>query len=58
MNCQKKSNVGSFALLALLALVSVDAFASGSSGGSLPYEAWLTTLQTSVTGPVAFALSI
>ena len=28
------------------------------TGGSLPYESWLTNLRNSVTGPVAFALSI
>ena len=32
--------------------------ASTGTGGSLPYESWLTSLQDSVTGPVAFALSI
>ena len=34
------------------------ALASEGSGGSLPYESWLTNLRNSVTGPVAFALSI
>jgi len=34
------------------------AFASEGTGGSLPYESWLTNLRNSVTGPVAFALSI
>lgn len=34
------------------------AFASEGTGGSLPYEGWLTNLRNSVTGPVAFALSI
>jgi type IV secretory pathway TrbD component/type IV secretory pathway VirB2 component (pilin) len=28
------------------------------TGGSLPYESWLTNLRNSVTGPVAFALAI
>lgn len=32
--------------------------ASEGTGGSLPYESWLTSLRNSVTGPVAFALSI
>lgn len=35
-----------------------DALASAAEGGGLPYESWLTSLQKSVTGPVAFALSI
>jgi len=32
--------------------------ASVGTGGGLPYETWLTSLQNSVTGPVAFSLSI
>lgn len=34
------------------------AFALEGTGGSLPYESWLTNLRNSATGPVAFALSI
>lgn len=34
------------------------ALASEGSGGDLPYEGWLTQLRNSVTGPVAFTLSI
>ena len=34
------------------------AMASEGTGGSLPYESWLTNLRNSVTGPVAFAISI
>jgi type IV secretory pathway VirB2 component (pilin) len=45
-------------LLALLLLAPQHAFASEGTGGSLPYEGWLTNLRNSVTGPVAFALSI
>ena len=50
-------------LLAALLLASIlmaphHASASTGTGGSLPYETWLTALQNSVTGPVAFALSI
>lgn len=37
---------------------SNHAFASEGTGGALPYETWLTNLRNSVTGPVAFALSI
>jgi len=44
-------------LLALTMIAPVDVFASGTSGG-LPYEDWLTQLGNSVTGPVAFALSL
>jgi len=46
------------ALLALAILAPQNALASTGTGGSLPYESWLTNLQNSVTGPVAFALSI
>ncbi len=49
----------------LLALVFVylmlapgHAYASEGTGGSLPYEPWLVNLRNSVTGPVAFALSL
>lgn len=49
------------ALLAVLVfclLTSPQVFASEGTGGSLPYESWLTSLRNSVTGPVAFTLSI
>ncbi|MBU5612657.1 conjugal transfer system pilin TrbC [Geomonas azotofigens] len=45
-------------LLLFMLLVPYHAAASTGTGGSLPYESWLTNLQNSVTGPVAFALSI
>ena len=45
-------------LLALIMLAPHQAFASEGTGGSLPYESWLTNLRNSATGPVAFALSI
>ncbi|MES3021690.1 MAG: conjugal transfer system pilin TrbC [Pseudomonadota bacterium] len=45
-------------LLALMLLAPHHAFASEGTGGSLPYESWLSNLRSSVTGPVAFALSI
>ena len=38
--------------------VGNDAYAGTATGGSLPYETWLSSLRDSVTGPVAFALSI
>lgn len=46
------------ALLAIILLAPQHTFASTGTGGSLPYESWLTSLQNSVTGPVAFAISI
>lgn len=47
-----------FALLTLFLLAPHYAFAAVETGGSLPYETWLTSLRNSVTGPVAFTLSI
>jgi len=43
--------------LVLLALPEI-ALASVGGGGGLPYESWLVSLRNSVTGPVAFTLSI
>ena len=49
-----------FLLIILLLLCTLPhlCWASTSDGGALPYEAWLTKLQSSVTGPVAFSISI
>jgi type IV secretion system protein TrbC len=44
--------------LVVLFLAPEHAFASEGTSGGLPYETWLTNLRNSVTGPVAFALSI
>ncbi len=49
---------GAAALLLFMLLLPEQAAASTGTGGSLPYESWLKSLQNSVTGPVAFALSI
>lgn len=45
-------------LFAYLLLAPGLANASEGTGGSLPYESWLANLRNSVTGPVAFALSL
>jgi len=50
--------IGLAIVLAFFLLAPQHAFASEGSGGSLPYESWLTNLRNSVTGPVAFTLSI
>lgn len=50
--------LGILSLLAFILFAPQPAFASEGTGGSLPYEGWLTNLRNSVTGPVAFALSI
>ncbi|WP_228892983.1 conjugal transfer system pilin TrbC [Pseudoduganella aquatica] len=44
--------------IALALLAPMSASASVGTGGSLPYESWLENLRNSVTGPVAFSLSI
>ena len=46
------------AVLAMMMIAPNEAHASVGTGGSLPYESWLSNLQASVTGPVAFALAI
>ena len=49
-------------LAALIVLISVfkDALAADTASGSsvLPYETWLKTIQKSLTGPVAFSVSL
>lgn len=50
--------LGLLALVAFFLLAPHTAFASEGTGGSLPYEGWLTNLRNSVTGPVAFTLSL
>lgn len=49
---------GLILLLTFMLLAPQPAFASEGTGGSLPYESWLVNLRNSVTGPVAFALSV
>lgn len=50
--------IGLVFFLAFMIMAPQHAFASEGTGGSLPYEPWLASLRNSVTGPVAFALSI
>ena len=52
------SCIYSFAVLFLLILSADQAQATVGAGGALPYETWLVSLRNSVTGPVAFTLSI
>lgn len=47
-----------FLLLAFCLLAAQPVFASEGIGGTLPYESWLMNLRNSVTGPVAFTLSM
>jgi type IV secretion system protein VirB2 len=49
----------SLALMFLgLLLFTNNTLAAVGAGGALPYESWLVNLRNSVTGPVAFTLSI
>ena len=45
-------------LLTLMMLAPSAVFAAGAGGAGLPWEAPLTTLANSVSGPVAYGLSI
>ncbi len=47
-------------LLLTLCIITMphDAYAAGTAGGGLPYESALTRLRASITGPVAFTLSL
>ena len=58
---QNNRMMWAFALAVLavaIMMIPQQALASVGTGGSLPYESWLTDLRNSVTGPVAFALAI
>lgn len=54
----KLSTMALVLLFGVLALFANDAAAAVGAGGNLPYEGWLGNLRNSVTGPVAFTLSI
>lgn len=58
LNKQMLSTIGQALFLAVFILLPAHAIASTGTGGSLPYEPWLTSLANSVTGPVAFTLSV
>ena len=49
-------NLKSLAFLGLI--IPTLTFAADTQGGALPYESWLRTLQQSLTGPVAFSVSL
>jgi type IV secretory pathway VirB2 component (pilin) len=49
MQLNKNQNLALFLILAIACLAAEPAYATGTSGG-LPSEAWLTSLQNSVTG--------
>lgn len=56
---EKKQMVYVFGMMIFVVLMALphSAMASSGTGGNLPYESWLSNLQNSVTGPVAFAIS-
>ena len=45
-------------LVAVASVLSSPAYASSSGGGGLPWESPLQTITQSITGPVAFAVSV
>ena len=47
-----------FSAFALLMLLASHAHAASGAGGGLPYEDWLTRIRQSITGPVAFGISV
>jgi type IV secretion system protein TrbC len=47
-----------FAVLAAILAVAGSAHAAGAGGGGLPWEQPINTLSNSVTGPVAYGLSL
>lgn len=47
-----------FGAFALLMLLASQAHAASGAGGGLPYEDWLTRIRQSITGPVAFGISV
>ena len=58
-NSQKQFMVIAILAFSMFALLLPDfANATVGTGGSLPYESWLGNLRNSVTGPVAFTLSL
>lgn len=60
-NIAKRSTMLFYIALALAfayVFLLPQAMATTGAGGALPYEDWLTNLRNSVTGPVAFSLSI
>ena len=61
----KQNNHNTYLFYALLILMFLglllfanNTLAAVGAGGALPYESWLVNLRNSVTGPVAFTLSI
>lgn len=47
-----------FVILVFTLMFTSTAHAAAAGGGGLPYETWLTTLRTSMTGPVAFSFAL
>jgi hypothetical protein len=52
INNQTMTYIGQALMLVLFLLIPAHSFASTGTGGSLPYEPWLTSLTNSVTGHV------
>lgn len=54
----KKKVFASLFVVGLVWLLCEPAMAASSGGGGLPYESWLTLIVDSVSGPVAYAVSV
>lgn len=55
---QRKWMLPLFLIAVSVLVLPQDVLASAGTGGDLPYETWLEGLRNSVTGPVAFSLSL
>ena len=55
-----KNAIFKLSIFIILTAVLKDALAADTASGSsvLPYETWLKTIQKSLTGPVAFSVSL
>ena len=47
-----------FIVLVFTVTFTSTAHAAAAGGGGLPYESWLTSIRTSMTGPVAFSFGL
>lgn len=58
INITLKTMLALVAAFLFFSLYTDPALAAAGQGGGLPYESWLNKLRASVTGPVAFGVSM